>query len=175
MANSDSFVRVPTRLLERLLRTKLTGAQWRLLLWVIRQTLGWQRSSVSFTWYRISKDTGMDRAVAYRAGHRLLESGILTTDQNQLKLGVDWAQRGALPPSNADVAPAQPDHCQDATLFRRAKDSLKEKIIEKEQKETGKNDAWHHRSTGGGDKRAALLAGAATPVPGKYDSLSQNR
>ena len=170
MGSSDPFVRVPTPLLETLLKTKLTGAQWRVLLWVMRQTLGWRRAWTPFTWYRISKDTGMDRAAAYRAGHALLARGLLMAGHNQLKLSVVWEQRYALSPNNADVVSAQRDRCQDATLFRRVKDSLKENIKEKEE-ERSKNDDGRHRSTEGCDKRTGLLAGAAAPIPGKYDCL----
>jgi len=199
-ATRDRFLRISNTLLETLLRAQLSGAQWRVLLWVIRHTHGWNRCSTSFTWYRLAKDIGLDRAAAYRAGQALLHSGVLVLHEEKLGLqpnSANWG-RGVLSPrqvdarqlwmpgidvvkeqrkplsgSNATVVNQQRLRCQETTLFRRAKDSSKDNL------KTYKNRRRHSlrppevwRPGENGVRQP--LAGAAKPVPGKYDSLSQN-
>ena len=77
MTGPDRFIRLPTDVLEALLRKRLSGAQWRIIFWVIRHTYGWNRPSTPFTWYRIAKELGMSRPALYRAGQALLAKGIL--------------------------------------------------------------------------------------------------
>lgn len=188
MTGSERFVRVPTEVLEALLLKRLSGGHYRLLLWVIRNTYGWNRSSVPFTWYRIAQDLGMSRPALYRAGKTLVTAGILLMHEGQLGIqigsgdgrqlpipGLDVAceQRPPLPGSNVSIAGKQPKRCRQATLFRRAKDSSKDRS------KTYKDRHGHE-----GRERFPLaarenterrpLAGAAKPIPGKYDGLSQN-
>lgn len=189
----DRFVRVPTQLLEALLRARLSGGQWRVLLWVMRNTYGWNRQSTPFTWYRIARDLGLSRPATYRGGQDLLKAQILVVRENQLAvevncaqwdlarsgaaaqsarqlwlpaLGVAMAQRPTLPQDNATVAGGQRGRCRNATLYRAAKDSSKDNsktyIDTERNAEIAANGKRRH------------LAGAAAPVPGKYDGLSQN-
>jgi hypothetical protein len=58
--------------LEALLSSRLTGVQLRIILWVIRHTAGWNRTLTPFSWYRIAKKIGGNRAVVWRAGRTLL-------------------------------------------------------------------------------------------------------
>ncbi len=194
---SDRFVRVPTVLLEALLRLPLTGTQWRILLWVTRQTLGWNREKTPFSWYRIANDLAIDRGGAVRAGHKLLRSGILYSDGNEVGLQPDPAhwepatlarkERGAMTGVSDDGSQRKPmtgiianddagqrKRCRESSLFRRAKDSSKERIKKYKDRHSRKNDDARHRSgtTNNGERRH--LAGAARPIPGKYDGLSQN-
>ena len=196
----DRFVRVPSLLLEALLRTRLTGAQWRVLLWVIRRTDGWNRDWTPFTWYRMAKDLALDRPATYRARQALLQARVLILAEGRLAVQRDtglwdgdqfaaeadgyrqlWMpgmsaareQRSALSPDNATVAGRQRKRCQQATVFRRAKDSSKERL--KTYKDTGPVQAdrtWRRGLSGTSERRH--LAGAAQPVPGKYDRVSQN-
>jgi phage replication O-like protein O len=178
------FVRFSTELLEALLRIRLTGIQWRVVLWVVRYTDGWNRVWTPFTWYRMAKELGLDRPATYRAGQALLRAEILILSEGLLavqhddrfwdrdviggradrpkqlwmpELSVAGEQRPASPGDNAIVADAQRKRCQEATVFRRAKDNSKDRL--KTYKETAER---------------RLLAGAARPIPGKYDGLSQN-
>ena len=73
----DRFVRLPTELLGALLHARLSGTQWRILLWVIRHTYGWNRSTTAFSWYQIAKELSLDRGGVFRAGKRLLEGAML--------------------------------------------------------------------------------------------------
>src|SRR5882672_6073138 len=88
-AQTERFVRLPTALLEALVRVRLSGSQWRIVLWVIRQTLGWNRSTTAFSWYRIARDLALDRGGLLRAGRMLLRSGILYSGGGQLGIQED--------------------------------------------------------------------------------------
>jgi len=186
----DRFVRVPAEVLEALLRARLSGGQYRVLFWVIRHTYGWNRPGASFTWYRIARDIGLSRPAAYRAGQTLMAAGILVVQEGQVAIqvrnndgrqllipGLDVAakQRFSLPGSNATVAVTQPNRCQETTLFRRAKDSSKDKL--KTFKDTHRSEtdgSRRPRRPQGRREREGAPAGAARPISGKYDSLSQD-
>jgi phage replication O-like protein O len=196
MSKAEPFVRVPTRLLEALLRTRLSGAQWHILLWVIRQTFGWNRSCTPFTWYRIAKDTATSRPALYRAGQMLLAARILTLQEGRLAIQTDhvlWVcpgveaqlpltlphgnvageQRPPLPGSNESVAGEPPNRCSQATLFRRAKDSSKENRKKRIKKALWADSPRQPFQNGAFSERPHP-AGAARPIPGKYDGLSEN-
>ena len=189
MAGPERFVRVPTEVIEVLLRGRLSGGQYRVLLWVIRHTFGWNRRYVPVTWYRMAQELGLSRPAVYRAGRALLAAGILVEHEKQLAIqlatddggqlsipGLDVAskQRLTLPGSNATVAGAQPKRCRQATLSRRAKDSSKDRLKTYKDRPWHKNDGVPHSPTATDNTNRRLLAGAARPIPGKYDSLSQN-
>jgi phage replication O-like protein O len=149
------FVRFSTELLEALLRIRLTGIQWRVVLWVVRYTDGWNRVWTPFTWYRIAKELGLDRPATYRAGQALLQNKLLILSDGQMAVQRDdglwdrdilggrtgvpkqlWIpevsvareQRPALLGDNATVAGRQRKRCPEATVFRRAKDSSKDRL-----------------------------------------------
>src|SRR5438067_5999368 len=83
-SHPDKFVRLSTELLEALLPCRLTGVELRILLWVIRNTAGWNRTLTPFSWYRIAKKIGADRAGVWRAAQRLLQSHVLFLEDGQL-------------------------------------------------------------------------------------------
>jgi phage replication O-like protein O len=192
---SDRFIRLPTELLEALLRVPLAGTQWCILFWVIRETLGWNRKTVPFSWYRIAKDLAMDRSGVVRAGSRLLRFGILHSDAGQIGIrqdpkrwndsrlapqgekamtGVydDGSQRKAMTGSIASDDASPRKRCQESSLFRRAKDSSKERLKTYKDRRTSADARRHAPYIKNSGRRH--LAGAARPMPGKYDSLSQN-
>ncbi len=185
------FVRFPTELLEALIGARLSGTQFRILLWVVRGTYGWNRRSIPFTWYRIAKELFLDRPVTYRAGKTLLQTGVLLQEDHQLSIQNDsrmwdaivlsprndnarqlwmpeitvaWEQRQALSGNNVTVAGRQRNRCQETTLFRRVKDRCKDNL------KTYKDKRMEPQA----GRRAGPTAGAATPIPGKYDRLSQD-
>lgn len=149
----ERFVRLPQHLLETLLPVRLSGLEWRVLLWVLRNTLGWNRRLTSFSWYAIAQDLQANRAAVLRAGRRLIRTGILFQDDRYLGAVMpenvaasDAARQRSSPPSGAH---RHRNRRQAASHFRRVKDSSKE------------NSIWAH------------AAGAARPIPGKYDRLSE--
>jgi phage replication O-like protein O len=197
-SQQERFVRFPLNLLEALLRARLSGTQWRILLWVVRHTLGWNRGWTAFSWYRIAKETGLDRAAAYRAGTALMRAQILVRHGEQIAVELDrevWGrsvlsvrtddarqlwmpginvareQRRPLSGDNAAVAGRQRNGCQATTLFRRAKDRWKDRLkTYKDRRAPGNENALHHTERG---KTQRLLL-AASPIPGKYDGISQD-
>lgn len=190
------FVRVPNGLLEPLLRARLNGTQWRVLLWVVRYTHGWNRPSTTFTWYRIARDLTLDRATTYRAGRALLQAGVLIRAGDQLALQGDsrtWAdqvlsratrggeqlsipgmnvahrQRDSLSEPNATVVNQQRNRWPATTLFRQTKDRCKDRPkTYKDRHPSGQYTPGEHLQNG--ERRH--LAGAARPVAGKYDRFS---
>jgi phage replication O-like protein O len=151
----DKFVRLSTKLLEALLASHVTGVQLRIILWVIRNTDGWNRRLTPFSWYQMANKLGANRAVVWRAGQRLLQDRVLLLEDGQLAIekddgqwrvprlaqackddrqlwmpGIDVAkeQRQPLPGSNANIAAGQWKRCPEATVFRRAKDSSKDNL-----------------------------------------------
>src|SRR5215469_7190317 len=87
---ADKFVRLSTELLEALLCSKLTGVQLRVVLWVIRNTYGWNRKLTPFSWYRIAKDLALNRGSAHRAGITLLRSKLLVFQDGQIGIQKDY-------------------------------------------------------------------------------------
>jgi len=194
MATSDRFVRVPTDLFETLLRTRLSGTQWRIVFWVIRRTLGWNRETTPFSWYRMAAELAMDRGGVVRAGHHLLHTGILHLIRDEIgirpveklppdstpaspkramtKVSADRRQRKPMTVVIATDDKSQRKRCQESSLFRRAKDSSKDKLKTK-RKAIQIADSARQASL----HRACIVStsGAAQPIPGKYDNLPQDR
>ena len=189
---SDRFVRVPSELLDALLNIPLSGSQWRILLWVIRHTYGWNRITAPFSWYRIASDLAMDRGGVVRSGNRLLRAGILFGQDGRLGIQKDrklWefgerrrrdnpaqlsmlnisADRSHRKPMTRSIASDDGRHrnrCQESSVFRRAIDSSKDRLKTNKDMHPRKPD----------DSRQCIYdsAGAARPIPGKYDRISQN-
>ena len=175
---AQPFVRVPTAFLEALLRVPLSGGQWRILGWVIRQTWGWNREKTAFSWYRIARDVQVDRSALFRAGRHLVATGILSTGAGSVEIQSDpdlWDRHGfretrardrgsllrdtaagrpqtTLPLDHAGVAARPHTRGRGPSPSRRMKDRWKD---------TPKT--YKDRD-----------AGAARPIPGKYDRLSEN-
>jgi hypothetical protein len=93
-ANPDQFVRLSTTLLEALLPCHLTGVELRIILWVLRNTDGWNRKRTPFRWYQIAKKLGGNRAVVWRAGQRLLQANDVPRVKAAIKRGV--TEKGAV-------------------------------------------------------------------------------
>ena len=100
---------------------------------------------VAFTWYGMAKEVGMNRSTLLRAARALGKKHILTFKDGTI--GIQTGTEGwCKPVHSCNVAPTHLMRCSPATLFRRAKESSKERYKDK-----------HH------------MAGAAHPVAGKYD------
>jgi phage replication O-like protein O len=167
----DRFLRVPNAFFDALLALRLSGTEWRILLWVIRQTLGWNRTSAPFSWYRMAQDLQADRGGVVRAGHRLMRAGLIVVEANEIRIQQDAALWCALATSHGQaLTNVSADQCPRkamtgisasdddrhrkrgpaSSVFRRAKDS-------KDNLNT-KKDMRH----------------LAPQEGGKYDRLSEN-
>ena len=196
-AAKEGFLRIPNKVFDALLRQHLSGGQCRVVLWVIRQTLGWNRNTTSYTWYRVAGDLAMDRGGVVRAGHRLLQWGILCLDKGAIGLqenvscwqcppvgtlrrrpmtciSDDDPQRNAMPDVIAINDSYQRSRCQKASTSRRSKDSSKDNRKKKRKTDASENIA-RQKFRDGAFSEQRHPAGAAKPIPGKYDSVSQNR
>jgi phage replication O-like protein O len=202
--NTDRFVRFPMELMEVLLWARLSGTQWRIVLWVIRWTRGWNRLWTPFTWYRIAKELRIDRPTVYRAGTALVRANIVVQQKGHLAIQLDYCawsatvvaplgddsgqlwmpgmrvarqQRRPLSRTIQDVAKQRENSWQDTTVSRRAKDSRKEGLETYKDNDSDPADEPRHplrrKPQGAGDGEY-LSSGAARPIPGKYDSVSEN-
>ena len=129
----------------------------------------------------------------WRAGQKLLVAHVLFLEEGQLGIekaidrwsverlaplsdaarqlwmtegDVAWEQRQSLPASNAAVAAGQRKRCLEAPVFRRAKDRCKDKL-KTYIKTVAASDVPRHRVRNGALNEHP--AGAARPIPGKYD------
>jgi phage replication O-like protein O len=153
----ERFVRLPTELLESLIRRRFSGTQWRVLLWVVRHTYGWNRTTTLFSWYRIASDLGSNRPGVARAGKRLLTEGVLSAEGDQIGMAMGDSSH---PLAKAVDVKRHPNGCRAAPIFRRAKDSSKDNS--KTSKKIQQERTWWHP------------AGAPRPIVGKYDGISQD-
>ena len=90
----DGFTPIANELLEALYRKDVLGRDARTVLWLIRQTYGWQRKDTPVSAYRLSTETGMDYRNAKYAIKRLRDRNIL--DDNSLIKDYDqWGTKGS--------------------------------------------------------------------------------
>lgn len=156
MALNYYFVPIPNAVIEAMLNSRLTGGQLRILLWTLRKTIGWNKVWVSATWYRIAKELGIERSRVRRDAVHLITKGVVIQQGNDVRVETDPARWEAGLRRPEIEAPAPLDRGVPAPVFRRAKDSIKDK--EYRQASTRRGGPYHP-------------AGAAKPIPGKYDAL----
>jgi phage replication O-like protein O len=159
------FVPIPNAVIDALLVSRMTGGQLRIVLWVLRKTLGWNQLSADASWYQIGKDLGLDRAYVSRDGRRLIEGRVLIKTAERLAVATDpetWKTGRRRPcttgPRRTEIG--TPGHRRGdagAPLLRRAIDTLKD-IRQVKTRETGRGSPYHP-------------AGSARPIPGKYERL----
>ena len=167
----DRFTRVPVDWLDALLRVPLTGTECRILLWVVRQTLGWNRATASFTWYRMAKDLGADRGGICRAGKKLVLAHRLTIADGRIGLALNQAFRAEASLTNEGPetarsvvdSPRGPGSSEIRRTIDNANDVSK---IDKHLHLRRIDDPRHRSSLG------PHPAGAAHPIRGKYDGVS---
>jgi phage replication O-like protein O len=179
------FVRLSNQLLGGLLVAPLTAVQLRVALWVLRQTVGWNRPLTKFTWYGIAKDLCLDRAGVLRAGRTLLdgqllyaESGRIGIEPNPVRWNIrrrlrvtgitdDVRPRFTMTRNSEPDVPGQPPRGPGAPLCRRAIDTPKHQkpIHQDRQRGAQKRNFRGWR----------ISAGAAEPIPNKYERLSEDR
>src|SRR6266566_5325270 len=87
----DTCLSLSNKLLDGLLAYRLTSTQLRVILWVLRNSAGWNREAASFSWYQIARELGLDRAGVFRAGTRLLAAKILWLRDGVLGIQYDPA------------------------------------------------------------------------------------
>lgn len=199
---ANTFVRFPSDLMEALLGARLSGTSWRIVLWVVRQTYGWNRTGTRFSWYRIARELAMDRGGVVRSGNRLLRARVLCLRQGSLGvqedcslwdsrifrssddnrqlwmpgISADGHQRKAVTNSIATADRQHRDRCQASSLFRRLKDSSKDKLktYKNEEGYEAAREVRHRRTAHPESSFRQPLAGSAEPISDKYDGISEN-
>ena len=86
---ADAHTRLFHELLEPLLRVQLNGTQFRILLWVARNSFGrGGEHFAGYTWGQIARDMGADRTRVSREGRAMLELGVLKPGEEG-EIGID--------------------------------------------------------------------------------------
>jgi phage replication O-like protein O len=155
MALNYYFVPIPNSVIEAMLTSRLTGGQLKVLLWLIRRTIGWNKTWVSVTWYRIAKELGLERSRVRRDAQGLIEKGVVIRDGQELRIEADptrWSPELRRPGTEA-AAPRNRGIL--APVVRRSKDIHQDNL----KTVATRNQSEYHP------------AGSARPVPGKYDNL----
>lgn len=153
---NHSFMPLPNALTDALLRSRLSGGQWRLVMWALRNTLGWNRPSTPFTWYRIADALGVDRSGVLRSARSLIKQRLITAENGCLAVEVDpqiW--RKAMTDVTGEVRHRK--RCRPSPVFRRAIERFNGIKKEKRKKDAAPN-----------------AAGAARPIPDKYQHVSES-
>ena len=147
MRLTEPFTPIPNAILDALVRSRLSRGHWQIVIWVIRNTLGWNRKTVAFSWYQIAKEVGMDRSTVLRGGRRLHGSHLLIIRDATIAIQSEVSVWRMAVHAHTGAA-THKRRCTGAPFFRRAKDNKKERYKDKERR---------------------YSAGAAHPVRGKYD------
>jgi DNA-directed RNA polymerase specialized sigma24 family protein len=82
----ERFIQFSSPLLKTLLTRRLSGTQWRILLWVIRETSRHKQRATSFSWSRIARDLSIHRSNAFRAGMNLQRADLLSVHGGKIGL-----------------------------------------------------------------------------------------
>jgi hypothetical protein len=88
--NRHESVVLSARLLKALAKVRLGGTQWRILLWVIRETSRRKQKTVAFSWYHIAKELTQDRGDVFRAGRSLLRAKLILIQKTGIGLRIDF-------------------------------------------------------------------------------------
>lgn len=91
-------VAIDVKAMERL-SAHANGSTWRVLLWVASETARCKRRTVAFTWYRIAHKLSLDRGNVYRAGMRLIKTGLIFIENGKIGL----QRRGGRPEGGEGV------------------------------------------------------------------------
>lgn len=165
----ERFVRFPTPVFERLLHLRMSGVEWRMVLWTVRETFGWHRATTPYSWYRIAKELSLNRSGVVRAGKRLIAKKVLLVDAQRLGLGgvaslnhLGAGERPRLTPVSDDTRHRK--RGQPTPLSRRIKDRSKDRNNISGLRFPNRPGLTHN---------PPYLPGAARPVPGKYDHLTR--
>lgn len=170
MNAADRFVRVPSILMDALLPLRLSGTQWRIVLWTIRNTHGWHRRTVAYSWYRIARDLSADRGGVVRAGKQLLQMRRLVTRNGRLGLGEESGSHAAWTRWGADTRHrSRQVDIADSRHRKRGPASALHRLTKERGKDRKKGNPQGERAAEATSGHHP--AGAARPVSGKYDEL----
>ena len=79
---ADRFVKVPTELVEAMYERHLTVGQYKALLYIIRKTYGWGKTSDVISIAKMAKDTGMAKRSMLRIATKLEDLKIIEIERS---------------------------------------------------------------------------------------------
>lgn len=86
------FVKIPNCMLERLMKTKLSSADSRVLFCIIRQTIGWGKDDDWIALSQFVQKTGIKKPHVCRALGRLLQRNIILKTGKKYRVNFDIQQ-----------------------------------------------------------------------------------
>jgi len=104
----DGYTQIPHEILEKLVRLSLPPNQWRVLLFIIRKTLGWHKKVDYIANYQIVEATGLCKAVVSRCLKGLNDMQLITRKGKLIGFQKDWEQWGKLAESSTSEKLAIP-------------------------------------------------------------------
>ena len=90
MAKEPGYTQIPHEALEKLARTSLPPNQWRVLLLIIRKTLGWHKEVDYIANFQIQTATGLGKSVVSRTLRDLQVRNIIIRNGKVSGLQKDW-------------------------------------------------------------------------------------
>jgi len=100
MAKEPGYTQIPHEALEKLARISLPPNQWRVLLLIIRKTLGWHKEVDYIANFQIVEATGLCKAVVSRCLKGLNDLQFITRKGKLIGFQKDWEQWGKLAESS---------------------------------------------------------------------------
>ena len=104
----DGYTQIEHEVLEKLARTSLAPNQWRVLIFIIRKTLGWHKIVDYIANYQIVEATGLCKAVVSRCLKGLNDMQLITRKGKLIGFQKDWEQWGKLAESSTSEKLAIP-------------------------------------------------------------------
>ena len=82
----NGYTQIPNDILDALIRTTLTRHEARLLLFIMRRTYGWHKTSDRISYNQLEEGTGLDRRNISRTISRLVQNGLVVITGTKHKL-----------------------------------------------------------------------------------------
>ena len=87
----DGYTRIANELLEELCRFPMGGPHFRIAIWILRFTYGWEgRKTMRFNMAEIGRGVGMDRGNVRRTIQELGQMNVLKLDGKTIGINKDW-------------------------------------------------------------------------------------
>ena len=86
----NGYTAIANEIVEHLCFAGITGSEYRILLFVLRKTYGFQKKKDRISFTQFQKGTGMNRAHAIRTINSLVHKGILVKDNNSYSFNKNW-------------------------------------------------------------------------------------
>jgi len=92
---SYQFVATPTEIHDKLVTFNLSPTQYKIVMWILRQTYGWHKPMVERDLTRIADALGIDKTAACRAIRALIADGVVLQDGRGIAVNPDVDAWGA--------------------------------------------------------------------------------